>query len=633
MPFDFADPSHMTETGRSRGALLAIVALASFLAFLALYLSFATIPDSDSYFHLALARLTAQEGFVRGLDWTRFSVFAKTLGDKEALFHVLLIPFTTLMPGEVGGRIALAILCAAIATLLARAGLDTLGRGGLLLPLVAFVGSPFFYARAFRLRPELLGLILIIVALELLARRRHLALALVSAAFALTYVVSHLLTALAVIVSAWWWIRGRDRDWRAPVASILGTASGILMHPNFPDNLVIWRIVNITYFRMKGQLDVGNEIGPPSLQGAILLNAGVWLALVALAFGTRSGGDPEPDERRFRTAEAYAIGALFFIALFTRMERMITYVVPLTLLAATYLLRARGRDLTAIRLGSIRVPVAVALAACSLAGLPRFLDFTSRVMSNPAAEREWRDVGAMLPAGARVAAHWGPTGFLVFFAPQARYLNVLEPLLMYEVAPDVWRTQQRMFAGWEPDLPLVASSTLDSEFVFAPLDHVESGAGAARRFAADPRLVAIRSGGLALARLVPGSNRPFVLDWTGEGGRPYPRLTGPAGGIEGFVDASRLGDPGRCTTLERRFDVGPDGGSLRVDFAPFGPAELTLDGERLVRSEGVRAFLAAATRVDRSVAPGSHTLRVRTCPDSVARINGFYLVDRSGAPR
>jgi len=614
-------------TGRRTGLL--IVSLVSFLCFLTLYLRFSSIPDSDSYFHLALARLCAHDGFVKGLEWTRFSVFAKSLGDKEVLFHVFLMPFSTLLPGEVGGRVALALISAAIATLLARAGLATCGRGGLLLPLVAFVGSPFFYGRVIRLRPELFGLILIIVGLELLARRKRAALAIASAAFALTYVVSQLLTVLVLLVCAWWWIRGRERDWKSPLASLFGTLVGIVAHPHFPDNLVIWRIHNITFFQMKGQLDVGREIGGPSLQGALLLNAGLWLALAVLVFATRRDESAGPDATRVRIGEAFAIAALFFFALFTQMERMITYVVPLTLVAVTSLLRAHGRDLSTIRLGRFRVPVAVALVACSLAGLPRFLDFTSRASSSPTAESSWRSVSAMIPPGARVAAHWGPTGFLVFFAPQGRYLNALEPLLMYEVAPDAWRAQQRMFTGWEPDIPLLASTTLDSEYVFAPLEQLEGGGAAARRFAGDPRMLTFASDGLALAKIVPGRNAAFELDWLTESGSPYPRLPAPGASLEGFVDASRVGARDRCTTFEHRFASERAGESLTVDFAPYGPGELLLDGKPLASSAGTRAFLTDSLRVSVPLPPGEHTIRVRSCPDSHAGFNGFYLVDRS----
>jgi len=613
-------------TGRRTG--LAIVSVVAFLCFLALYLRFTSIPDSDSYFHLALARLSAHDGFVKGLEWTRFSVFAKTLGDKEVLFHLFLMPFTTLLPGEVGGRIALAIISAVIATLLARAGLATCGRGGLVLPLLAFVGSPFFYGRVIRLRPELFGLILIIVGLELLARRKRTALALASAAFALTYVVSHLLTAIVVMVCAWWWIRGRERDWKSPLASLAGTIVGIVVHPHFPDNLEIWRIVNITFFSMKSRLDVGTEIGGPSLGGALMLNAGVVLALGLLAVATRRDEEAVPDDARRRTGEAFAIAALFFLLLFTQMERMITYVVPLTLIAAVSLLRAHGRDLSEIRLGRLRVPVAVVLVACSLAGLPRVLDFTRRASSNPAAESSWRNISAMIPPGARVAAHWGPTGFLVFFAPQARYLNALEPLLMYEVAPDIWRAQQRMFTGWEPDIPLLASTTLDSEYVFAPLEQLEGGGAAARRFAGDPRMLTFASGGLALAKIVPARNGSFALDWVSESGSPYPRLSDAGASLEGFVDASRVGARDRCTTFEHRFAAAAGAESLTADFAPYGAGELLLDGRVVARSAGTRAFLVDSLRVSVPLSPGEHTMLVRSCPDSRAGINGFYLVDR-----
>jgi hypothetical protein len=621
------DASRMRKTARERGILLVGFALTALLAFVALYSSFSTIPDSDSYYHLALSRLYGEQGFVEGLEWTRFSVFETRLGDKELLFHAFLVPFVSALPGEVGGRLALAVLCATIATLLARFGLKFGGPGGILVALVAFVGSPFFYARAFRLRPELLALILLLLALDFVARRNRIGLAIVSLAFALSYTAVHVLPGLVIAISAVGWLRSRELDYVSPLASLGGTLAGLLLHPHFPDNLMTFWLQNVSFFRLKGQLDVGSEIGRPSVSGMILLNAGFWLALLALSFLTKKGVEEDPDPYAQRVRDAFLVAAALFFVLFTQMERMITYFVPFALVALLATLRAAGRDLSSIHLGARRVPVAALLLLCSLAGLPRAIDFTQRVSSRPEAEAEWRDLGELIPREARVAAHWGPTGFLVFFAPQGRYLNVLDPLFMYDAHPETWRTQNDLFEGLLPDVPLVAATALDSDFVFA-LDDESRGGGVASRFEGDPRVRVRRVDDLVLGEIVYDAGDTFVLDWHDEDGRPYPRLPEPARDVEGFVDASRIGAATACVMLEHSFnETGP--GTFVVDFSPYGPATLELDGALLLRSSGTGAVLASALRISRRIEPGDHRLRVRTCPDPATGINGYYLLDRA----
>ena len=48
--------------------------------------------DSDSYYHLAVARLYASDGVMTKIPWARMSLIGDG-GDKDFLFHVALMPF------------------------------------------------------------------------------------------------------------------------------------------------------------------------------------------------------------------------------------------------------------------------------------------------------------------------------------------------------------------------------------------------------------------------------------------------------------------------------------------------------------------------------------------------------------
>src|SRR5437879_727752 len=188
----------MTRTGEPRDAPAArvpartwpAVALVFLGSGLALYLRcarFPVLPDGDSYYHLAVARAYAEHGLSYRPDWARFSIMHDGFGDKELLFHVLLMPLARLADATRGGVVALALLGALVAAVLAHQATAAIGRWGLAVPLLVFGGAADFMLRAIRLRPELLSLLLILLAIPLASRRRPVLLGVLACLYALGY--------------------------------------------------------------------------------------------------------------------------------------------------------------------------------------------------------------------------------------------------------------------------------------------------------------------------------------------------------------------------------------------------------------------------------------------------------------
>src|SRR5213593_5253160 len=128
----------MTRTGELQGApatrvpariwpAVVLVFLGSGLALYLLCARFPVLPDGDSYYHLAVARAYAEHGLSYRPDWARYSIMHDGFGDKEFLFHVLLIPFARLGDPTTGAFMALAGFSAVVAALLAGAGLRAIG--------------------------------------------------------------------------------------------------------------------------------------------------------------------------------------------------------------------------------------------------------------------------------------------------------------------------------------------------------------------------------------------------------------------------------------------------------------------------------------------------------------------------
>src|SRR5207244_6895006 len=120
----------MTRTGELQGApvtrvpariwpAVALVFLGSALALYLLCARFPVLPDSDSYYHLAVARAYAEHGLSYRPDWARFSIMHDGFGDKELLFSVLLIPFAPLPAPTRRGVVDRGLLDALVRALLA----------------------------------------------------------------------------------------------------------------------------------------------------------------------------------------------------------------------------------------------------------------------------------------------------------------------------------------------------------------------------------------------------------------------------------------------------------------------------------------------------------------------------------
>lgn len=566
------------------------VFVASFFLFSFLFLAAPAIPDADSYYHLAVARAFATGGYPEALPWARFSALGQTFGDKELLFHVLLVPFTW-SDAATGGRLALALLNACFAAAMTAFAARRAGWWSVAVPLWLYASAPMLTFRLIRLRPELVALLLILGLLAAAARRRYVPVALVAALFALSYTAFHVVLGLAVL---WSFVH---RDWKLPLSACAGTAVGLLVHPGFPGNLRVWWIQNAMLFLEKPRLDTGTEFTPTTTDFFFIQNLGWWAGISLLVFLSRGAAASSTPEEPERTPAAGAAAApLLFIAvvvfggLTLLMQRFAVYFVPLvTLLALERLRRPRA---------------ALALLAVSLLSLPATARIYRELLIDTGSEPDYARFAQALPPGAKVAAHWGPSEFYVFFAPQARYLNVLDPVFMAVPFPRIYAAQRRLFDGFEPDVPYVTKHILDSDYIAFP-----ATSPLFERVQHDPRVVPLYSGATFVGRIRPSD--AFVRDWNG-------RRFGE------YVDA-RGSAP--CARFVRDETVAAD--VTRVyELASYGSAEITIGDALHLRAGPSRAILGQGTAFRVRLSPGTHRFTVTTCRDE-SGMSGFYLLHLS----
>ena len=623
---------------------MALVFLGSALAVYLLCARFPVLPDADSYYHLAVARAYAEHGLFYRPDWARFSIMHDGFGDKELLFHVLLIPFTRLADPTRGGVVALALLGALIAALLAHQAMAAVGRWGLAIPLLVFGSAADFMLRAIRLRPELLSLLLILVAIPLASRRRSALLAVVAFLYTLGYTAFQAFLGLCLLFFVYTlWVE-RRAEWRIAVYPGIGVALGLLLHPHFPANVRVWLVQNVSFFVQNATVDPGPEILPPTTRETLLLNLGWWAGLLVL-WRSRSRVAAPCEDRRlsdFTLLAAAAFGLLYLL-----MYRFIVYAVPLVTLALLRSMQAAGEAPGRFtRLAARgRVPFALAFSLCLLSaapltrlGLGRMQAAMSRVW-RPDMRADWEAFARAMPDGAKVAAPWAATEAFVFWAPRAAYLNVLDPLFMAARDAATYRLYLDLFEGREADIPLLATARFESEF------YADDGQYpfAKARLATDPRVAHLHDGITFLYRFLEGRNADFLLDWkvlpegapmppppdlVADPALPlYPRAaTERERAVEGYVDGRRLGAAAGCIGFARAEDV-ERATRLVLEVSPYGSAEVYADDRPIAAIPSPRAaVLGRGVVLSLALDPGRHRLAIRTCP-AEGQV-GFYALVR-----
>jgi hypothetical protein len=255
-----------------------------------------------------------------------------------------------------------------------------------------------------------------------------------------------------------------------------------------------------------------------------------------------------------------------------------------------------------------------------------------------------QDLSAAIPERAKVANPWRSTPIYMYWAPQGRYLNVLDPVFLAAHDPAVFAAQDEIFAGTEPDVPMRAAAVLDSGYIAYSAATGDKTLTA--RLLADPRIETRYRGINLLFEIRAPATEVFITDWhlvppdlplpvapdVDVSGWPDYPLVGPPElrRLEGFVDGRRVAAPGQCIGAVHRLEIDA-ARDLRLELAAMGPMSLWLDERPVVElGDGGGAVLGRGAAVELSLAPGEHRLNVLSCPASPSGTAGFYLVRRDG---
>jgi hypothetical protein len=390
--------------------------------------------DADTAYHIAVARLLREQGMLEAFPWTPWSYLADHYADKELLFHLLLVPLARLRPGTislVAGTALGALVLGTVRAVLRAEGTRAAGAWA----LVTLACSGGFLVRVAVLRPHLLAIVLALGITWAAARGRAAHGALLGLLFPLSYIAWHqalFLVALAALAAL---LGGRPPAWRAYGAIVAGLAAGVLLHPNFPENVRFLWVVNVDIlfgraWSNAAGFDIGGELRPLGLLAVVkLLGLPIVLAGGAAALAARHRReDPVP--------LAFALAALAYLVITLRSQRFLEYFVPFAVTAAGLAARWAPARVAGPALGP--AVLAVSAAYTALLGLAPVGKLRTRTELFPA-EVAAR-LGEVVPPGQGVfTCDWELTGEMMLALPGRTFLVALDPVLFWKKDPERYR--------------------------------------------------------------------------------------------------------------------------------------------------------------------------------------------------
>lgn len=599
------------------------------------------LAGSDPYYHLRFAQEVREHGLrTHELPWLRFSVFREHWGDKEFLFRLFLLPFVGGEDPIRGGLIALSVLNALQAALAGFLGVRWFGRMGFFLPLEILATNTSLLPRLNLLRPHNLSLLLLLLAAYFIERRAYRRLGLTAAAYTLAYTAAHTLLFLCAGLFFLLALFRKSREWGLLVYPPLGFLLGLALHPAFPHNLLIWKITNINFYFDNEAANIGTEIFPLTTSHFLLFSSmSIFLFAAALLTTRPWTGAPHLDRRELILGAL----ALVFLGLAALAYRFIEYAAPFGMLYGFALFHRLHDNPThpprdrRLRAGLLAVLLFYAVGVNALIA-ERMDLFEDKTRFFPTRE-EARAFANAMPSGAKVAARWDTTAQYCFAAPQARFLNVVDPVYMHALDPALFRIATDFFTGICLDPVEVLRGPLDSDYVA----HLSRGALLTEQLREDPRAEIVFESERHIVFHVQGDGG-FVSKWdlctandTVEGAWPEPPprerfAPGPAARqpLRAYVAPAPCTWPGhlandlREVTWWARRTVRSERDETRwIGFTSLGPAVVYRDGIEIAQSSGtIRPFRGELRFPLRLDAGTEHELLVCVKPGRNA--NGFY---------
>jgi len=440
-------------------AVLVFMLLLGIAVIFASQFSIPTLFSADGYLHIRMAKFLYQYGPRYNFHWARFSTFATNFADKDFLYHVLLIPFTFLADIFWGAKLSAAIFAVCLYLIF----WITLRRYcliKLLIPfflLIFFISAPFLQGLA-QPRNMVFIIALTLLYVHYLINKKLLPLFIITVIYTLSHVSGPYLLLFAILGECVRFANERVFSFKSVLTVALGLISGFLLHPNFPNNILVFYLngILVPIFALKWGLELGAEFFPLNTRDFVLGYPFILISVVILI----AMGLSQHRKISIATQIWMCIAGFFFVFSFFS-QRYLIHAYPLILvslasylsdwwLSAEKLLYLKGHK------GFIALMVSGAFVFLAVFGLHTYRDFKGRLAGEVFYNSHYEAVGKWmskyLPAGEVVFhANWSDSQYFIGLNPKDDYFVTLDPIYMYYQSPRAYNLYRQVAFGDSPD--------------------------------------------------------------------------------------------------------------------------------------------------------------------------------------
>lgn len=307
------------------------------------------LADVDPYYHIKYAELFRTLGIKETLN--NFSVGEYTIlnqypTDLSFFYHILLIPFTfgdLIIGSKISAILFASLIFAAFAWILKKFQI----KYSFFWTLLLFAASSQFIFRLILPRAFVLSILFLILGFYLITKKKYSWLFILSVFYALTYTASPLILVISFFYLITEYIQTKKFDWKLLVYPAAGILIGLIIRPDFPQNIYTIFVQNfyVLFYKLKGvKLNIGAELYPISANLSdnliLLILFDLSLAFLMIDFiGKRIKKDASSLIRLYTF-----ILALFFCLLTLISQRFFEYWTPFTLFFAAFSFKYISED-------------------------------------------------------------------------------------------------------------------------------------------------------------------------------------------------------------------------------------------------------------------------------------------------
>jgi len=434
-----------TEIKNSLSLKFALALLFPLIIFALFNSSLSYLGDTDRYYHFALSKMLAEKGAfsldtfpqAEDLGWGLY------FPDKEFLFHVLTrIGYS--LGGEVGVEVSVLLVASAIGILLYVFALSYLSPPAALLCAIAVFLTHSLIFRLLVVRPHVLALFFFVLLNIALLRRRIFLTAFASAGFVLAYHAFYIplvCFGIAFLLSHFESKEERRKWHRLLAFGFSGMFLGIFVNPYFPSQLDMGILHAKIPFLIAGGMknsSFGLELYPLAAPGMLKFYYFPFFILMFAAWSYRAN---------FAVRYLLVLSIMFGLLSFQ------------TVRAGEYFIPAAGMlfalSLPVLRESSRRLFNALlpCLVVLQLAMLLYAVRIEASFIPDEKLYIKLREAISFIPEGAHKVfnCEWDTAPFLLHERPDLRFVELLDPSLLYTKNESLYRERAELVAGHRTD--------------------------------------------------------------------------------------------------------------------------------------------------------------------------------------